>query len=179
MEMKVCSKCGIEQLLDDFYLKASGRDGHERKCKTCRREEMNLHNDSIRPEINKRYKEHYALNREAERARGKNKYNRDREKLSIRRMYNRYKLTPEQFNTLFLKQGKCCAICRSPNPGIKWWQVDHDHSCCNDDKRDTCGKCVRGILCHTCNKALGLLKDSPTVLQTALEYIKNKGLIYE
>ena len=62
-------------------------------------------------------------------------------------------------------------------PDVKWWQVDHDHSCCS--KRETCGKCVRGILCASCNKALGLLKESPIVLQAALEYITNKGLIYE
>ena len=175
--MKICSKCKAEQPLDSFYLKASGHDGHERKCKTCRREEMNLHNDSVRPELNKKYKEYYAINIDAERARGKNKYNRDREKLSIRRMYNRYKLTLEQFNLLFLKQGNCCAICKSTNPGIKWWQIDHDHKCCNSVKRETCGKCVRGILCSSCNKALGLFKESSIILQTATEYVANRGLI--
>lgn len=28
--------------------------------------------------------------------------------------------------------------------------VDHRHSCC--DKQRTCGRCVRGIVCHRCNR---------------------------
>jgi hypothetical protein len=34
---------------------------------------------------------------------------------------------------------------------------------------------VRGILCHNCNTALGLLKDSPERVQKLLEYISSKG----
>jgi hypothetical protein len=32
--------------------------------------------------------------------------------------------------------------------------VEHDHACCQRKNR-SCGKCVRGLLCHTCNIALG------------------------
>lgn len=40
--------------------------------------------------------------------------------------------------------------------------VDHDH---------TTGK-VRGLLCHNCNRALGLLQDNKSYLQSAINYLK-------
>lgn len=40
--------------------------------------------------------------------------------------------------------------------------VDHDH--------DT-GK-IRKLLCHNCNRALGLMKDSPELLRKAAEYVE-------
>lgn len=37
--------------------------------------------------------------------------------------------------------------------------IDHDHSCCHDSTKGrgakSCGKCIRGLLCYSCNLMIG------------------------
>lgn len=56
-----------------------------------------------------------------------------------------------ELDAIFERQGGCCAICGADEPGGRWnsWHIDHDRSCCSG--RRSCGKCVRGVLCHACN----------------------------
>ena len=54
-------------------------------------------------------------------------------------------------------------ICKSP-PGHKSLHIDHDHKT---------GK-VRGLLCHGCNTAIGLMKDDVNILTKAIEYLKKE-----
>lgn len=51
-----------------------------------------------------------------------------------------------------------CAICGSSDKLV----VDHDHNTMK----------IRGVLCHYCNIGLGLFKDNPELLSTAIEYLK-------
>lgn len=81
----------------------------------------------------------------------------------------RHRLSREQYETILKEQGGVCAICQK---SAKLY-VDHDHSCC--PKADSCGKCVRGLLCSLCNSGIGKLEDSPERLQRAVEYLC-KGL---
>jgi hypothetical protein len=70
-----------------------------------------------------------------------------------------YGLTVASFDKLLNTQGNKCAICRETS--LKW-VVDHCH---NNGK-------VRGILCPTCNMAIGLLKNSPSVAEQARIYLQ-------
>ena len=65
----------------------------------------------------------------------------------------RYKLTPESYKAMFEAQGSCCKLCRR---AVKRYVVDHDHACCPG--RQSCGRCVRGILCVPCNAGLGFIE---------------------
>lgn len=76
----------------------------------------------------------------------------------------KYGVTQEQFDALFLAQGKRCAICRSDDPNRKThWLLDHDHAT----------KKIRGVLCHNCNVMLGFAKDDPKMLRTAANYLEH------
>jgi uncharacterized protein YciI len=83
-------------------------------------------------------------------------------------------ITTEKYQEMLEKQGGVCAICKRPESG-KRLAIDHDHSCCPDlidsHARMTCGKCVRGLLCETCNRGLGLFYDSTETLQAAITYL--------
>ena len=72
----------------------------------------------------------------------------------------KYGVTLEWFEKQSAEQGGACTICgRIPKGRLA---IDHDHST---------GK-VRGLICRSCNRALGLLKDSPEVLKKALAYLE-------
>jgi hypothetical protein len=83
-----------------------------------------------------------------------------RESPELRKKHNRkyritsYGLTLEDFARLREVQGNACAMCREPFAEGRLIHVDHDHACCLEKNR-SCGKCVRGLLCHACNVALG------------------------
>jgi Recombination endonuclease VII len=82
-------------------------------------------------------------------------------------LLEKYGITYEDYCVLYNKQEGNCCICRVNHPlsskiFTEILNVDHSH---------ITGK-VRGLLCHKCNKALGLLNDDPTVLQNAINYLK-------
>ena len=71
-------------------------------------------------------------------------------------------VTSSQANLLLKEQGGICDICKNPYPGKSGWCLDHDH---------LTGK-NRGLLCSSCNMALGLLQDSIKILKFATIYLE-------
>ncbi|WP_423132908.1 endonuclease domain-containing protein [Gordonia malaquae] len=78
-----------------------------------------------------------------------------------------YGVTPERYAEAMASG---CEICGRTDVPL---HVDHDHSCCDQrgGSAATCGDCVRGFLCGSCNRAIGLLKDDITTLGRAIEYL--------
>lgn len=107
---------------------------------------------------------------------GKDYIKRNRKRISLRSLrwqvenpvkrfaiVNRYKygLEPKDWEQMYNQQEGKCAICRD----VKVLNVDHCHKS---------GK-VRGLLCGNCNRALGLLRDSPLILGNAANYVSSRG----
>jgi hypothetical protein len=82
-----------------------------------------------------------------------------------RRQYLRqkYGLTPEEFEAKLEAQGGVCAICEEQSDR---WHIDHDHDCC-PAPGESCGKCLRDVLCPKCNKGMGHFKDDPDRMMAA------------
>lgn len=78
----------------------------------------------------------------------------------------KYGLTLESYSAMLLSQNCQCKICGKSTKELgKRLGVDHRH----DN-----GK-VRGLLCVTCNLAIGYLKDSPELAKKTFEYIVKDG----
>jgi hypothetical protein len=86
----------------------------------------------------------------------------------------RYSLTPDEYDLLLNMQGGRCAGCgkrESLRRGKRTrLSVDHDHKCCPGER--SCGKCIRGLLCATCNTTLARVHDSLEVLRRLAAYLE-------
>ena len=77
-----------------------------------------------------------------------------------------YGIDHAEYDRMNDSQGGLCAICHQPPRGggprkILHLCVDHDHAT---------GK-VRGLLCYHCNRALGCLKEDPSLFDAAKAYL--------
>lgn len=81
----------------------------------------------------------------------------------------KYGLSLEGYDKMFARQNGCCAICgRHQFEFNRHLDIDHNHKT---------GK-IRGLLCNTCNMALGaLFADTLGILnlQKAIEYLIQNG----
>lgn len=83
----------------------------------------------------------------------------------------RFRLSKSDYTAMLASQGGVCEICRC-SPDVEPLRVDHDHACCSTYQ--TCGRCVRGLLCSKCNWLLGIASDDPERLTAAAEYLRKR-----
>lgn len=76
------------------------------------------------------------------------------------RLQYAYGMTLKQWIFLFEQQSGRCAICRRE----KKLHVDHCHK----------SQKIRGLLCGSCNRGLGLFGDSPEILLSAERYLRHE-----
>jgi hypothetical protein len=148
---KKCNKCLEIKPLVDFYKKTDTKDGLMSHCKVCRKEyDRTRYNKN--PEFYIKYAKERRLN---------NPHLHRRR--ALRKLYN---ITLEEYNTLFVKQNGCCAIC-----GIH--QSDLETPMCVDHNHVT--KEIRGLLCRKCNSGIAFLKENTLILHKAIEYLNGKN----
>lgn len=89
-----------------------------------------------------------------------------------RYLHSKYGITQEIYETLYDAQRGRCAICNLKPEGRlgrygerhRPLYVDHCHS----------SGAVRGLLCHNCNVAIGLMADNVSRLKSAITYMESK-----
>lgn len=142
-QTKVCGACKERNPFTDYYNSKTSVDGFTPRCKRC---------DT---EARKKWQAN----------------NREKSQLSQRKrnIKHKYGLDYDSYLQLLGSQNHKCAICEAEENTSAYgkhnsphFSVDHNH--------DT-GK-VRGLLCNQCNRALGMFKDSPEILEKALKYLQ-------
>jgi hypothetical protein len=132
---KQCSACGEKKPLTEFHRKSGSRDGRQPRCKPCA-VALVIQWQRDNPA------RHYAKQRRSD----------------LRRQYG---LTSEEVEAMFERQGRACAICRSPEGPDMRVVLDHCH---------TSGR-ARGLLCAHCNTGLGMFQDDVEKMARAAAYL--------
>ena len=165
--MKRCSKCGELKPLDQYYAAKGCKDGLRGDCKACfsarARARYAAKSDEIKAYVNAWRRE----NREHVRAWQK-QYNagrkRENRNTHLRRTFG---ITLEDYDVMLATQGGGFAICGRAAPEGSSLHVDHDHET----------GAVRGLLCFTCNGALGMLSENDQFLTRAADYVSSGGFV--
>ena len=147
METDTCRTCGETKPLDAFVADKTRPNGRRHKCKACAAAYYRSWQERNPDEAAR-------VRREAVR--------RYTQKIGWRK--RRYGLSPEQFEEHREAQEDACAICRRPFSVVGEICVDHIEGT----------KFVRGLLCHHCNRAIGLLGHDPETIARAATYVRER-----
>lgn len=77
----------------------------------------------------------------------------------------KFNISPEEYHAKNVQQNGLCDICKQKCSQKEMLSLDHDHET----------NAIRGLLCSSCNMALGGFKDSKKLLQSALDYLERWG----
>jgi len=160
-----------------YYAIENGR--RRRRCKQC---ELNRRQTDRAKAVKKagrppydpsKYQKWYAANAEVAKQRQRDARKNNPDQFRGYEYKKRFGITLEEYNKMLADQNNRCKACKTDEPGGKYnrFMVDHDHSCCPG--RKCCGKCIRGLLCHSCNLTLGNALDNPKRLANLAKYIRD------
>ena len=74
----------------------------------------------------------------------------------------RYGITQDEFDIMLVNQNNKCKLCNNTFKNSKDTHIDHCHSSSK----------VRGLLCSSCNIALGQFNDNLDILDNAIKYLQ-------
>ena len=143
---KVCTRCSTRKRIRYFALRRNGHVGSW--CRKCANAYSRMY--ARTSEKNKRWRIEY---------RKTSGYRWAHSELYFKKTYG---IDYEDWARRYERQESCCAGCGFQFDFAKPIHVDHNH---------TTGA-VRGLLCTTCNLALGASKDSPGTLRKLADYLE-------
>jgi Recombination endonuclease VII len=86
-----------------------------------------------------------------------------------------YGISKSQWHHMFDTQDGGCALCGGVNANGHNLHVDHDHACCGYTRG--CPNCVRGLLCDTCNRMIGMAENKPKLRSLFAFYLDRRPLL--
>lgn len=170
-----CNACGTVKPHSGYYKDKTGACGFESRCKDCRQEERRS-----------RWAENKGGHRDKHEARMQEPVRRSQtlEYLFEYRLRTSFNITPDQYEWLLTQQNGVCALCfeperkihhKSKTGEISRLAVDHDHRCCSESAK-SCGKCIRGLLCNSCNTVMGKIEEKPALAKRFADYVDRRPL---
>lgn len=163
---KTCSKHGL--------LEEKDIQNHPKglRCRICHRANANRKRNGNREEFNTRMAQDKIINPDKWVNEYKRQYRKLRgnqgDNLSLYKVCYARKITPEDYFKMLEEQDNKCGICgleetcKDPkHDRVRRLSIDHCHRTGN----------VRGLLCHSCNTAIGKFKDDIELLHKAIRYI--------
>lgn len=87
----------------------------------------------------------------------------------------RWSITKDEWYQILDAQEGVCALCGELNHDGRALHVDHDHSCCGPDK--ACQNCIRGLLCISCNRMIGLAEKKLKLRKLFGFYLDSRPLL--
>lgn len=112
-----------------------------------------------------RHRDYNHKNRDSINSKNREYVKNNPEKRTETKLKNRYYLSVSGYKDIYDKQNGLCAICGGVNSKGKKLCVDHDHETGT----------IRGLLCSNCNSGIGMLKDSVSLLEKAIKYLREHG----
>lgn len=163
-QLKRCSKCGQKKELSEFYGKKEAKDGYTSCCKACHKE----YQANNKERITKYHKERYINNKEKRREYNKkwNSIPSNNYKQWESCLMRAHGLTSFQLSfyyEILENQHGYCPLCRRHrSESSKEFVLDHNHKT----------ELRRGLICHTCNKILGLIpNENPNTMRRMIKWV--------
>lgn len=177
---KQCTRCLGYKNISEFHKYSKAQDGLKPWCKICVKDYDLSENDSKR-KMPRKYIDGKMHCRDCKKyffsesfTLRKNNTTRCNECTIIhqhKKTVKKHGITYEQYLEMYRQQDGKCKICKEVETSYRSrLSIDHDHACCPG--YNSCGKCVRGLLCTNCNMFLGNAKDSIELLENGILYLK-------
>ena len=144
---RLCPRCETTKALSAFTIRKSGpRAGqavaHCKQCSAAKARDANAADDTL--------------------------YRRVQWPSKLRRQYG---IEPEDYYAMLSAQGGGCATCGVTVPSERHYSRRGKPEMFHVDHCHTTGR-VRGLLCHLCNRALGLIRDNQATAEKMSAYLR-------
>lgn len=168
------SRKGLSEIRDQLIERHNNGETQVALAKEFGVTQAAIRNQIFWEESQEKGKEYHKKNRDRILEFQKTYYQEHKEETKIKNQRNHFKrkygITIDEYNLMFDKQNGLCLICGESENKIgmgtdrtQMLSVDHNHET-NE---------IRGLLCHSCNLALGNFKDKIENLENAIRYLKS------